>query len=53
MQYLKSNKKMKRADLNKLLNIGSTKSKQIITRLLDSDLISKEGGGRSTYYILK
>jgi len=51
--YLKENVSITRADVEKTLNVGTTRAKQIINSLLEADIISKEGSGRSTHYVLK
>ena len=53
MNYLKSNTKITRQDVEKILNIGNTRSKQIINKLLQDDFLTKEGSGKNTYYVLK
>lgn len=53
INYLKSNTKITRQDVEKVLNIGNTRSKQIINKLLQDDFLTKEGSGKNTYYVLK
>ena len=53
INYLKSNTKITRQDVEKVLNIGNTRSKQIIDKLLQDDFLTKEGSGKNTYYVLK
>ena len=53
VNYIKENNKITRLEVEKLLNIGNTRSKQIINKLLDDELIIKKGTGKNTYYVLK
>ena len=53
INYLKSNTKITRQDVEKVLNIGNTRSKQIINKLLQDDFLTKEGSRKNTYYVLK
>lgn len=52
IEYLKINNSITRAEVEKLLNIAGTRSKEILSKLLNSNDIVKEGSGKSTYYIL-
>lgn len=53
VKYLKENNKVTRLEVEKLLNIGNTRSKQIINNLLKENKIIKQGIGKNTYYVLK
>lgn len=53
IKYVKENSKITRLEVEKLLNIGNTRAKQIINKLLDDDILIKEGTGKNTYYVLK
>ncbi|MCI8331047.1 MAG: AAA family ATPase [Bacilli bacterium] len=53
IEFLKVNDRMTRADVESLLNIGNTRSKQIINNMLEKDIILKKGTGKNTYYMLK
>lgn len=53
INYLKTNNKITRLEVEKILNIGNTRSKQIINRLLQEDILIKEGIGKNTYYVKK
>ena len=51
--YIKEKAKITRLEIEKLLDIGNTRSKQIIKKLLEDNILVKEGVGRNTYYVLK
>ena len=53
VNYIKENNKITRLEVEKLLNIGNTRSKQIINKLLEDEFIVKKGNGKNTYYELK
>lgn len=53
VKYIKENTKITRLDVEKLLNIGTTRSKQIINNLIKNNTIIKKGVGKNTYYVLK
>lgn len=53
INYLKNNNKITRLEVEKILNIGNTRSKQIINKLLQEDILIKEGNGKNTYYVIK
>lgn len=53
IQYIKNNNKITRLEVEKILNIGNTRSKQIINKLLIDGILSKEGNGKNTFYVLK
>jgi len=44
--------KISRKEAAKLLNIGKTKTFEILSGLLEKDLIERRGEGRSTHYCL-
>lgn len=52
-KYVKEKTKITRLEVEKLLNIGNTRSKQIINKLLEDHILIKKGTGKNTYYILK
>ena len=53
IEYVREKTKITRLEVEKILNIGNTRSKQIINKLLENNILIKKGNGRSTYYILK
>lgn len=52
-KYVKEKTKITRLEVEKLLNIGNTRSKQIINKLLEDHILIKKGTGKNTYYVLK
>ena len=52
-KYVKEKTKITRLEVEKLLNIGNTRSKQIINKLLEDHILVKKGTGKNTYYVLK
>lgn len=52
-RYVKEKSKITRLEVEKLLNIGNTRSKQIINKLLEDHILVKKGTGKNTYYVLK
>ncbi len=52
-EYVKKKTKITRLEVEKILNIGNTRSKQIINKLLEDDILIKKGIGKNTYYVLK
>ena len=52
-KYVKEKSKITRLEVEKLLDIGNTRSKQIINKLLDDHILVKKGAGKNTYYVLK
>lgn len=52
-KYVKEKSKITRLEVEKLLDIGNTRSKQIINKLLDDHILVKKGTGKNTYYVLK
>ena len=52
-KYVKEQTKITRLEVEKLLNIGNTRSKQIINKLLEDNILIKKGTGKNTYYVLK
>lgn len=52
-KYVKEKTKITRLEVEKLLDIGNTRSKQIINKLLDDHILVKKGTGKNTYYVLK
>lgn len=53
IEFIKINDRITRADVENLLNIGNTRSKQVINNMLEKDIILKKGTGKNTYYVLK
>ncbi len=53
IQYVKNNNKITRLDVERILNIGNTRSKQLIKELLDNNILLKMGNGKNTFYVLK
>ncbi len=51
--YLKEHKTIKREEIEVLLNIEKSRSKEIILEMIKEGIIQKCGSGRSTYYELK
>ena len=52
-KYVKEKTKITRLEVEKLLDIGNTRSKQIINKLLEDHILVKKGTGKNTYYVLK
>ena len=52
-KYVKEKTKITRSEVEKLLDIGNTRSKQIINKLLEDHILIKKGTGKNTYYVLK
>ncbi len=53
LELFRTKRRIKRAEVEELLGIGSTKAKAIVGDLVESGLIAAEGGGRSTLYRLR
>lgn len=53
IKYIKENNKITRLEVERILNIGNTRAKQIINKLLQDDTLIKKGNGKNTYYVLK
>ena len=53
IKFIEENTKITRAEVEKLLKIGNTRSKQIINKLLNDNILVKKGTGKNTYYVLK
>ena len=53
IKYINEKSKITRLEVEKILNIGNTRSKQIINKLLEDNILIKEGTGKNTYYVLK
>ena len=53
IKYLELYGKIKRETIDMLFNISSARSKVILSEMLKENLISKEGNGKNTYYVLK
>jgi len=51
--YLLDKNKITRKEAAELLNIGKSKTFEILTSLLGQKYVSREGKGRSTFYTLK
>ena len=52
-KYVKEKTKITRLEVEKLLDIGNTRSKQIINKLLEDHILIKKGTGKNTYYVLR
>lgn len=52
LELFRDKRRLKRADVEELLGVGSTKAKAIVSTLISDGAIDVEGGGRSTYYKL-
>ena len=52
IKYLKQYEKIKRETVDMLLNISSTRSKKILSELIEENVIIKYGTGKNTYYML-
>ena len=52
-KYIKENEKITRLEVERILGVGNTRSKQIINNLLSKDIIVKKGTGKNIHYILK
>ena len=52
-KYVKEKTKITRSEVEKLLDIGNTRAKQIINKLLEDHILIKRGTGKNTYYVLK
>lgn len=53
LNYLKESKQITREIIEKILSISQTRAKEIISEMIDENLIERKGSGRSTYYTLK
>lgn len=53
VNYLKENNKIKREIVDVLFNISSTRSKKILSEMVNENIIIKKGNGRNTYYVLR
>ena len=53
IKYLEQYGKIKRETIDMLFNISSARSKVILSEMLKENIISKEGTGKNTYYVLK
>jgi len=53
VKYLQQYGKIKRETIDALFNISSARSKTILLEMINENIISKEGSGKNTYYILK
>ena len=53
INFLKKNKKIRRQNIDELLKVSATRSKEILSQLIEANIIEKVGSGRSVYYILK
>ncbi len=51
--YLLDNEKITRKEAAELLNIGKSKTYEILNALLLKGLLIRKGKGRSTHYVLK
>jgi Fic family protein len=53
LSLFRRHKKLKAADYETIMNIGRTQAVEDLNGLIKRKLILKQGGGRSTVYILK
>ena len=53
VEYLKKNNKINRNIVEQLLNISSTRAKNILNNMCKNKLIVMVGGGKNIVYILK
>jgi len=53
LMYLLDNEKIKRKEAVKLLNLGKSRTYDILNSLVKKGLILRKGKGRGTYYVLK
>ena len=53
IKYLEQYGKIKRETVDILFNVSSTRSKIILSEMINEKLIKKEGSGKNTYYVLK
>lgn len=53
INYIKEYNKINRIEAEKLLNISKTRAYEILNKMLEKNIIRKEGIGKNTYYMLK
>jgi ATP-dependent DNA helicase RecG len=53
IKYLEQYGKIKRENVDRLFDISSTRSKNILSEMVKDNLISMDGNGKNTYYVLK
>lgn len=53
VEYLKKNSKINRNIVEKLLDISSTRAKNILNNMCEKELIIMIGNGKNTMYVLK
>ena len=53
IKYLEQYGKIKRDTVDMLFNISQTRSKVILSEMIEENMIVKEGSGKNTYYVLK
>lgn len=53
VEYLKNNDSITRCIVEKMLNISTSRAKEIIKSMIDKNIIESCGMGKKTYYILK
>ena len=52
-QYLLSNGSIKKIDVEGILNVKDSRARKILEKMIENEILLKQGQGRSTYYILK
>ena len=52
INYMKSYKKVKRQEIDELLNVSATRTKNILSKLLKKEIIERRNIGKNTYYTL-
>ena len=53
VEYLKKNNKINRNIVEQLLDISSTRAKNILNNMCEKELIIMVGNGKNTMYVLK
>lgn len=52
LELFRTSRRLRRADVEEVLGVGSTKAKAIVAALVSDGIVDAEGSGRSTYYKL-
>lgn len=52
LELFRNSRRLRRADVEAALGVGSTKAKAIVAALVSDGIVEAEGNGRSTYYKL-
>ena len=53
IDYLAKNNKINRKVIETILDVSSTRAKQVISNMIKKKIIIAKGKGKNTYYILK